>query len=208
MPDHEVVVEAEFEDIPEDELYIIHFDPNGGDGEKESWTGEIDDLVNPPAYTRRGYRLLGFSPRPDAVTPDYTEPFLLDEEAAEHIMGDGKEGTLYAVWRRIDNEEPDNPPPYIPPRNPSNPGPGSTSTGSLITGDNNTYIELDVNGTPTGEWRSDPEIEEWIFDPFVPLAELPQTGDGGMAILWLILMIVSAVGMARTLIYRKKRHSA
>ena len=48
--------------------------------------------------------------------------------------------------------------------------------GSLIPGDNGGWIEVDDQGTPLGEWRWDPIGESWIFDPYVPLYSLPQTG--------------------------------
>ena len=34
----------------------------------------------------------------------------------------------------------------------------------------------DPDGVPLGEWRCDEDAGAWIFDPFVPLIGLPQTG--------------------------------
>jgi hypothetical protein len=49
---------------------------------------------------------------------------------------------------------------------------------SLIPGPNGTYIELDENGVPLGEWHYDDDAGEWVFDEYPPpLADLPQTGE-------------------------------
>ena len=45
---------------------------------------------------------------------------------------------------------------------------------------NGGYIEVDEDGVPLGEWHYDPDEGAWIYEPYVPLAEVPQTG---MAIL-------------------------
>jgi LPXTG-motif cell wall-anchored protein len=37
-------------------------------------------------------------------------------------------------------------------------------------------IIFDEDGTPLGEWRYDEPTDQWIFDEYPPLAELPQTG--------------------------------
>jgi hypothetical protein len=64
-----------------------------------------------------------------------------------------------------------------------NPGPPAPSRpgGSIVPSDNGTFIELDEDGTPLGEWKYDPEQNAWIFDEYPPLTEnisenLPQTG--------------------------------
>jgi hypothetical protein len=57
-------------------------------------------------------------------------------------------------------------------------GPTPTPGHSIVPGDGGSYVELDENGTPLGEWRYDPDTGEWIFDEYPPLADtLPQTGN-------------------------------
>jgi hypothetical protein len=54
---------------------------------------------------------------------------------------------------------------------------------SVILGENGSYIELDENGIPLGEWRWDENAGQWIFDPEVPMGALslaPKTGDAGI----------------------------
>ena len=52
---------------------------------------------------------------------------------------------------------------------PTQPPPGNT-----FVPDGNGYIELDPDGVPLGKWEPDDDV--LIFDPFPPLANLPQTG--------------------------------
>jgi hypothetical protein len=47
---------------------------------------------------------------------------------------------------------------------------------SLIPAGNGVYIEIDEEGTPLGEWHWDDPMEQWIFEEYPPLANLPQTG--------------------------------
>ena len=76
-------------------------------------------------------------------------------------------------------------PPYTPPQPGGNdPGvpPEPNSPGRMLTpiaGDNGEvlgYIEFDEFGVPLGEWHWDDDEEMWIFDPFPPLGDMPQTG--------------------------------
>ena len=54
--------------------------------------------------------------------------------------------------------------------------------------DNGGYIEFGDDDVPLGEWSYDEDLEEWIFDPYVPLdapvipvvpyaTTLPKTGE-------------------------------
>jgi hypothetical protein len=52
----------------------------------------------------------------------------------------------------------------------------TTPGNSIVPGDNGVYIEFDEDGVPLGEWRWDEPTEQWIFDEYPPLANLPQTG--------------------------------
>lgn len=38
------------------------------------------------------------------------------------------------------------------------------------------YIEIGEDGVPLGEWHWDEPTEQWIFDEYPPLGDLPQTG--------------------------------
>jgi fimbrial isopeptide formation D2 family protein len=85
---------------------------------------------------------------------------------------------------------------------PSSP-PAAAPGNSLIPGPNGTYIEIDENDTPLGEWHYDDESDTWIFDEYPPLGKLPQTGavlvpdtQGGftpalplLALLWLVFTL-------------------
>ncbi|MDR1246804.1 MAG: isopeptide-forming domain-containing fimbrial protein [Clostridiales Family XIII bacterium] len=67
----------------------------------------------------------------------------------------------------------------------------STPGHSIIPGGDGSYIELDENGGPLGEWRYDPDSGDRIFDEYPPLAgALPQTGRGlierSEQMMWLI----------------------
>jgi hypothetical protein len=59
--------------------------------------------------------------------------------------------------------------PIAPPR-PTSPD------NSLIPGPNGTYIEIDEDGARIGEWHWDDLTAQWIFDAYMPLGVLPQTG--------------------------------
>jgi hypothetical protein len=59
--------------------------------------------------------------------------------------------------------------PSVPPR-PTVPGHNLTPAGDGV------YIEIGDDGTPLGEWHWDEPTEQWIFDEYPPLANLPQTG--------------------------------
>ena len=70
------------------------------------------------------------------------------------------------------------------------------------------YIEYDEDGVPLGEWRWDPDLEEWIFDEYIPLANMPQTGiSDGMQLVYGVLFFISC-GSAVTLIISLRREKA
>jgi hypothetical protein len=58
--------------------------------------------------------------------------------------------------------------------------PAPENGGSLVRLDDGSYLELDENGVPIGEWHWDEETGRWIFERYPPLAalddRLPQTG--------------------------------
>lgn len=47
---------------------------------------------------------------------------------------------------------------------------------AIIYTEDGGFIELDDQGVPLGEWTYDEDSETWIFDEYVPLGGLPQTG--------------------------------
>ncbi|MDR3278116.1 MAG: LPXTG cell wall anchor domain-containing protein, partial [Oscillospiraceae bacterium] len=65
------------------------------------------------------------------------------------------------------------------------------------------YVEFDEDGTPLGEWSYDEDTGEWIFDPYVPLGDLPATGDSGAA-LWIALTAAASFAAAFLLTRKKK----
>ena len=68
------------------------------------------------------------------------------------------------------------PPPYISGgSDPEIPPLPSVPGGELVL-DGDGWIEFDELGVPLGRWEWDDEEEMWIFDPFPPLGEMPQTG--------------------------------
>jgi hypothetical protein len=64
--------------------------------------------------------------------------------------------------------------PELERENPPPPPEPSDDTHTLIPNGSGSYIELDEDGTPQGEWQLDDD--EWIFDDTTPLSNLPQTG--------------------------------
>ena len=66
--------------------------------------------------------------------------------------------------------------------------------GTVIEGDDGTYIEVDESGVPLGEWRWDPDEGIWIFYPAVALGQLPQTGFN-----YLVLYIITVIAIAALL---------
>ena len=60
---------------------------------------------------------------------------------------------------------------------PDRPDPPTPPIGNtLVPGDNGSFLEVDDNDVPLGEWNWDEDTGTWIFSPYVPLGELPQTG--------------------------------
>lgn len=65
-------------------------------------------------------------------------------------------------------------------------------------------VLLDANGVPLGEWVQN-EDGEWIFMPFVPMGDLPQTGVGaGMLPLVLLALGLMALAVGLVLKFRQK----
>ena len=75
--------------------------------------------------------------------------------------------------------------------------PPDVPTGHILVPDGDGFIQLDEDGTPLGRWEWDPELEEWIFDEFVPLGALPPTGDNDVRarLFFLSLLILGCAGM-------------
>jgi hypothetical protein len=73
-----------------------------------------------------------------------------------------------------------------PPPTPTPPPPGVTPDPVLV---------VDEDGVPQGQWTWDDDTGEWIFDPIVPLADVPATGDSGAA-LWMALAVTVLCGAA------------
>ena len=91
---------------------------------------------------------------------------------------------------------PTEPPPTEPPSGETEPParrlpPGNG--GTLVPGNDGSFIEIDDTGTPTGEWRWDEDEGEWIFEKYPPLGLLPATDGEVPALPFLLLGISSAV---------------
>ncbi|MDR3277149.1 MAG: LPXTG cell wall anchor domain-containing protein, partial [Oscillospiraceae bacterium] len=96
--------------------------------------------------------------------------------------------------------------PPLTPTPPSDSPPPETSTPSLTPTPPppppsltpTPFTKFDDDGTPLGEWRWDEDTGEWIFDPYVPLGDLPSTGDSG-APPWMALTVAAVFGAAMVL---------
>jgi fimbrial isopeptide formation D2 family protein len=47
---------------------------------------------------------------------------------------------------------------------------------NLVPTGDGVFVELDENNVPLGEWHWDDPTQQWIFDAYPPLGDLPQTG--------------------------------
>ena len=86
-------------------------------------------------------------------------------------------------------------------------GPGSGGDaiirGRIVITDDGSYIEVNGNGAPVGEWRMDENLNEWVFSNYPPAGNLPLTGESGNATLYLFFLIgLFAVGIAATLLIK------
>ena len=87
--------------------------------------------------------------------------------------------------------------------------PPDVPTGHILVPDGDGFIQLDEDGTPLGRWEWDPELEEWIFDEFVPLGMLPPTGDNDVRawLFFLSMLILGCAGMPLMMgVSRRGRH--
>ena len=86
--------------------------------------------------------------------------------------------------------EPNDPaePPYTPGGTDPLIPPAPTVEGRELVQNGDTWLELDDLGVPLGEWHWDDDEEMWIFDPFPPLGDMPQTGTSSAAPLMLLLL--------------------
>jgi hypothetical protein len=67
----------------------------------------------------------------------------------------------------------------------------------LVPGDDpDVWVELDIDGTPLGEWHWDEDLQDWIFVEYPPpLGNLPRTGDNSGEYHLLILLGAVVVGI-------------
>lgn len=79
--------------------YNIVFDANGGSGRVDNILGlgyfETAQLPDGTAFTKKGYKVIGWSTNPDAATPTYD----LGQSVSE--LTTGNEIKLYAVWESL-----------------------------------------------------------------------------------------------------------
>ncbi|MDR3278344.1 MAG: Cna B-type domain-containing protein, partial [Oscillospiraceae bacterium] len=93
------------------------------------------------------------------------------------------------------------PPPPLTPTPPPPPTTTPTPPPPGVTPD--PVIVVDDDGVPQGQWTWDDDAGEWIFDPYIPLGDLPATGDSGAA-LWIALAVAAVFGAAVVLTRKRK----
>ena len=73
-----------------------------------------------------------------------------------------------------------------------------TENNTVVADEDGSWIEYDENGVPLGRWTWDPDLDEWVFEPFpTPLAEfeMPQTGLNGSLILPLAALGLTLIAL-------------
>jgi hypothetical protein len=70
---------------------------------------------------------------------------------------------------------------------------------ALVPTDSGGFTEIGEDGTPLGEWHWSEAEEQWVFDEFTPMGDLPQTRDDGIPLSLLILFGLSCIGMGAAL---------
>jgi len=106
------------------------------------------------------------------------------------------------------------PEPTDTPKRPGNPGrPPSNPGNNLVPDEDGGFIEIDPDGTPTGEWRY--EDDGWVYYEYPPPASSPgtpvfgpKTGDESQTVLHTILLCISGtstLGSASYLIITGRR---
>ena len=66
---------------------------------------------------------------------------------------------------------------------------------TLVQNEDGSYTEFDENGIPRGRWTWDEENEIWIFEEYVPLGDMPSTGDDNISIYFFFLLGASFLGV-------------
>jgi len=82
----------------------------------------------------------------------------------------------------------------ILPAPPTPPQP-TDSNNTLIPDENGNYVETNEKGVPKGEWSWDVKLQEWVYEPYTPSGNLPQTGYNSY-LLYLIPLLVLSLGEA------------
>jgi hypothetical protein len=76
---------------------------------------------------------------------------------------------------------------------------------TLVPTDEGTYIELDPEGTPLGEWRWSPDDGTWIFEELPPMGDYPpRTGDE-LSVVWTALFVTGAGTLATIIVSPRRR---
>lgn len=156
----------------------------------------------------------GITPGPDPTEPTTTAP---TEEPSSSTGGEdsSEPSEPSGSSEPSDPSEPTDPGETTAPTTPITPPPVPTAPGNTLEPSENGYIEFDENGTPLGEWTYDEELDEWIFDEFPPLGNLPLTGYLAQNNRWLYLVLFSVLALTTLLgaqflserNYRKGRRS-
>lgn len=121
------------------------------------------------------------SPRPSPSPDPDPDPDIGDDNDDDDDDDDDFDPDVLSDY--VSDTEPDPTSPPVTLRNvtdaPGGKDPGTppnpNENGREIVPDGDGWLELDEDGVPLGRWGWDIEAEEWIFDAFPPLADLPQT---------------------------------
>ncbi|MCL2120778.1 MAG: InlB B-repeat-containing protein [Clostridiales bacterium] len=134
---------------------------------------------------------------PGTTDPKPTDPGTTDPKPTDPEVKTPEPGTPDPEIR----PDPEPIEPTAPPPDPISP------EDTIVPADeDNTFVELNGNGTPTGEWRWDDDTDTWIFIAYPPpTGSLPKTGYPGMTMELYVLYASVLITMAVTVRGRRKR---
>ena len=141
-----------------------------GDTEEPPEPGDEDGDTEEPPKPGDGGGDSGEPPEPGDEDGDTEEPPEPGDEG-----GDTEKPHEHGETEGSDNPG-DHEFPYVPGGYDRDVPPNPTVPGNELVADEDGWIEYGPDGSPLGKWEWDDEEEIWVFDPFPPLAALPDTG--------------------------------